>query len=100
VRAWRQAAPAVYDVLLTAVAAADAKSLRAHVDRRFLTQLLELFASEDPHERDRLKAAYHGDGSCTEYAGEQGGGMEESAGDSQIVPDACSLRLPTMARFC
>uniref|UniRef100_A0ACD5XP43 Uncharacterized protein n=1 Tax=Avena sativa TaxID=4498 RepID=A0ACD5XP43_AVESA len=50
---------AVYDVLLAAVAAADAKSLRAHVDRRFLTSLLALFASEDPRERDRLKAAYH-----------------------------------------
>uniref|UniRef100_A0ACD5XZL4 Uncharacterized protein n=1 Tax=Avena sativa TaxID=4498 RepID=A0ACD5XZL4_AVESA len=48
-----------YDVLLAAVAAADAKSLRAHVDRRFLTSLLALFASEDPRERDRLKAAYH-----------------------------------------
>ncbi|CAM0952773.1 unnamed protein product [Alopecurus aequalis] len=50
---------AVYDVLLATVAAADAKSLRAHVDRRFLTALLALFASEDPRERDRLKAAYH-----------------------------------------
>ena len=50
---------AVYEILLAAVAAADAKSLRAHVDRRFLTSLLALFASEDPRERDRLKAAYH-----------------------------------------
>ncbi|KAK1632981.1 hypothetical protein QYE76_007296 [Lolium multiflorum] len=50
---------AVYDILLTAIAAADPKSLRAHVDRRFLASLLALFASEDPRERDRLKAAYH-----------------------------------------
>ncbi|XP_047046515.1 serine/threonine protein phosphatase 2A 57 kDa regulatory subunit B' alpha isoform-like [Lolium rigidum] len=49
----------VYDILLAAIAAADAKSLRAHVDRRFLASLLALFASEDPRERDRLKAAYH-----------------------------------------
>ncbi|XP_051200583.1 uncharacterized protein [Lolium perenne] len=42
---------AVYDVLLAAFAAANAnKSLRAHADRRFLTALLALFASdsEDP----------------------------------------------------
>lgn len=42
-----------------AMAAADAKSLHAHVDHRFLTTLLPLFASEDPLERDRFKAAYH-----------------------------------------
>jgi serine/threonine-protein phosphatase 2A regulatory subunit B' len=41
------------------VAAADARALRHHVDRAFLSSLLALFASEDPRERDRLKTAYH-----------------------------------------
>ncbi|VAI35299.1 unnamed protein product [Triticum turgidum subsp. durum] len=50
---------AVYDVLLAVIAAADAKALRNHIDRPFLTSLLALFASEDPRERDRLKTAYH-----------------------------------------
>ncbi|KAF7074030.1 hypothetical protein CFC21_078941 [Triticum aestivum] len=50
---------AVYDVLLAVIAAADAKALRNHIDRPFLTALLALFASEDPRERDRLKTAYH-----------------------------------------
>ncbi|WVZ65737.1 hypothetical protein U9M48_015053 [Paspalum notatum var. saurae] len=49
----------VYDVLLAAVAAADARALRHHVDRAFLSSLLALFASEDPRERDRLKTLYH-----------------------------------------
>lgn len=49
----------VYDVLTAAVAAADARALRNHVDRSFLAGLVTLFASEDPRERDRLKTAYH-----------------------------------------
>lgn len=49
----------VYDILLSVVAAADARALRHHVDRAFLSSLLALFASEDPRERDRLKTAYH-----------------------------------------
>ncbi|TVU10222.1 hypothetical protein EJB05_43736 [Eragrostis curvula] len=49
----------VYDILLAAVTAADAKTLRHHVDRAFLSNLLALFASEDPRERDRLKTVYH-----------------------------------------
>ncbi|KAL6846676.1 hypothetical protein ACP4OV_024124 [Aristida adscensionis] len=49
----------VYDVLLALVAGADARTLRNHVDRAFLSGLLALFASEDPRERDRLKTVYH-----------------------------------------
>ncbi|KAF8701047.1 hypothetical protein HU200_033942 [Digitaria exilis] len=49
----------VYDILLSVVTATDAKALRNHVDRPFLSALLSLFASEDPRERDRLKTAYH-----------------------------------------
>lgn len=49
----------VYDILLSVVAAADARTLRHHVDRAFLSSLLALFASEDPRERDRLKTVYH-----------------------------------------
>jgi serine/threonine-protein phosphatase 2A regulatory subunit B' len=49
----------VYDVLLAFVTAADARTLRNHVGRAFLSGLLTLFASEDPRERDRLKTAYH-----------------------------------------
>ncbi|CAN6183161.1 unnamed protein product [Urochloa humidicola] len=49
----------VYDILLSVVTSADAKTLRNHVDRGFLSGLLALFASEDPRERDRLKTAYH-----------------------------------------
>ncbi|KAF0910725.1 hypothetical protein E2562_004713 [Oryza meyeriana var. granulata] len=49
----------VYDVLLAAVTAADARTLRNHVDRGFLTGLVALFASEDRRERDRLKTVYH-----------------------------------------
>ncbi|GJM99409.1 hypothetical protein PR202_ga16504 [Eleusine coracana subsp. coracana] len=50
---------AVYDILVAFVASTDAKTLRHHVDRGFLSGLLALFASEDPRERDRLKTAYH-----------------------------------------
>ncbi|CAN6205176.1 unnamed protein product [Urochloa humidicola] len=49
----------VYDILLSVVTSADAKTLRNHVDRAFLSGLLALFRSEDPRERDRLKTAYH-----------------------------------------
>jgi len=49
----------VYDILLSVVTASDAKTLRHHVDRAFLSSLLALFRSEDPRERDRLKTVYH-----------------------------------------
>lgn len=49
----------VYDVLLAVVTASDAKTLRNHVDRAFLSGLVALFSSEDPRERDRLKTIYH-----------------------------------------
>ncbi|XP_051189253.1 uncharacterized protein [Lolium perenne] len=41
---------AVYDVLVAAVADADAKSLRAHVNHRCRTALLAIFAPEDPRD--------------------------------------------------
>ncbi|KAG8057615.1 hypothetical protein GUJ93_ZPchr0002g25464 [Zizania palustris] len=49
----------VYDVLTATVIAADAKTLRNHVDRAFLSSLVALFSSEDPRERNRLKTVYH-----------------------------------------
>ncbi|XP_066394734.1 serine/threonine protein phosphatase 2A 57 kDa regulatory subunit B' alpha isoform-like [Miscanthus floridulus] len=49
----------VYDILLSVVTASDAKTLRHHVDRTFLSSLLALFRSEDPREHDRLKTVYH-----------------------------------------
>ncbi|XP_062198602.1 serine/threonine protein phosphatase 2A 57 kDa regulatory subunit B' alpha isoform-like [Phragmites australis] len=49
----------VYDILLAVVTGADARTLRNHVDRAFLSRLLALFGSEDPRERDRLKTVYH-----------------------------------------
>lgn len=49
----------VYNVLLAVVTASDAKTLRNHVDRAFLSDLVALFSSEDPRERDRLKTIYH-----------------------------------------
>lgn len=39
--------------------AADARTLRNHVDRSFLAGLVALFAFEDSRERDRLKYVYH-----------------------------------------
>ncbi|XP_074578817.1 serine/threonine protein phosphatase 2A 57 kDa regulatory subunit B' alpha isoform-like isoform X1 [Curcuma longa] len=48
-----------YDILSAAVAEADERTLRRHIDRGFLRGLLALFQSEDPRERDRLKVVYH-----------------------------------------
>ncbi|KAJ6985819.1 hypothetical protein NC653_023683 [Populus alba x Populus x berolinensis] len=49
----------VYDILLRLVLSIDPKVLRGYVDERFLVNLLSLFQSEDPRERDRLKNVYH-----------------------------------------
>ncbi|KAK1305190.1 Serine/threonine protein phosphatase 2A 57 kDa regulatory subunit B' beta isoform [Acorus calamus] len=49
----------VYDILTSLVKNCDAKVLRAHVDRAFLSGVLALFQSEDPRERERLKNVYH-----------------------------------------
>ena len=37
----------------------DAKTAKRHIDHRFIVQLLELFDSEDPRERDYLKTILH-----------------------------------------
>lgn len=49
----------VYDILAVMVSNIDPNSLRPHLDRSFLLNLLALFQSEDPRERDRLKNIYH-----------------------------------------
>jgi len=38
---------------------ADIKLLKKHIDRKFLINLIDLFASEDPRERDYLKTILH-----------------------------------------
>lgn len=49
----------VYDVLGALVTNAELESLRDHIDHAFLLNLVGLFQSEDPRERDRLKNVYH-----------------------------------------
>lgn len=49
----------VYDILLQFIATTDPKMLRDHIDRPFLRNLLALFQSEDPRERNSLKNVYH-----------------------------------------
>ncbi|KAF5443756.1 hypothetical protein F2P56_036290 [Juglans regia] len=49
----------VYDILLRLVISTDPEILREHVDHHFLLNLLSLFQSEDPRERENLKNIYH-----------------------------------------
>ncbi|XP_041012975.1 serine/threonine protein phosphatase 2A 57 kDa regulatory subunit B' beta isoform-like [Juglans microcarpa x Juglans regia] len=49
----------VYDILLRLVTNTDPEILRDHVDHPFLLNLLSLFQSEDPRERECLKNLYH-----------------------------------------
>ncbi|XP_008806167.2 serine/threonine protein phosphatase 2A 57 kDa regulatory subunit B' beta isoform-like [Phoenix dactylifera] len=49
----------VYDILGALITNSEPKSLRDHIDHAFLLNLLGLFQSEDPRERDRLKNVYH-----------------------------------------
>ncbi|XP_059654917.1 serine/threonine protein phosphatase 2A 57 kDa regulatory subunit B' beta isoform-like [Cornus florida] len=49
----------VYDVLLRLVISMEAKALRDYIDQPFLVNLLSLFQSEDPRERESLKNVYH-----------------------------------------
>jgi serine/threonine-protein phosphatase 2A regulatory subunit B' len=49
----------LYDILLRVVATTDPETLKEHVDHPFLLNLLSLFQSEDPRERDILKNLYH-----------------------------------------
>ncbi|XP_038678426.1 serine/threonine protein phosphatase 2A 57 kDa regulatory subunit B' beta isoform-like [Tripterygium wilfordii] len=49
----------VYEILLRLVLNEDPKTLRNYIDNRFLLNLLSLFQSEDPRERESLKNLYH-----------------------------------------
>lgn len=49
----------VYDILLRLVLNMDPKILRNYIDQPFLTNVLCLFQSEDPRERESLKNVYH-----------------------------------------
>lgn len=49
----------VYEILLRLVNTTDPKVLREYIDHPFLLNLLQLFQSEDPRERDSLKNVYH-----------------------------------------
>ncbi|XP_007020261.2 PREDICTED: serine/threonine protein phosphatase 2A 57 kDa regulatory subunit B' beta isoform [Theobroma cacao] len=49
----------VYDILLRLVLSVDPKTLRDYIDRHFILNLLFLFQSEDPRERESLKNVCH-----------------------------------------
>ncbi|WVY99126.1 hypothetical protein V8G54_031277 [Vigna mungo] len=49
----------VYEILLKLVNSTDQKILRECIDHSFLRNLLALFQSEDPRERETLKNVYH-----------------------------------------
>ncbi|KAJ0009864.1 hypothetical protein Pint_34239 [Pistacia integerrima] len=49
----------VYDILLRLVLDMDPKTLREYINYQFLINLLSLFQTEDPRERDSLKNVYH-----------------------------------------
>ncbi|KAB2602367.1 serine/threonine protein phosphatase 2A 57 kDa regulatory subunit B' beta [Pyrus ussuriensis x Pyrus communis] len=49
----------VYDILIRIVINNDPKLLRGYIDHQFVVNLLVLFQSEDPRERDSLKNVYH-----------------------------------------
>ncbi|XP_052192590.1 serine/threonine protein phosphatase 2A 57 kDa regulatory subunit B' kappa isoform-like [Diospyros lotus] len=49
----------IYDILLRVVTAMDAKVLKYHIDHSFLINLITLFQSEDPRERESLKNVFH-----------------------------------------
>ncbi|KAK7390803.1 hypothetical protein VNO78_18887 [Psophocarpus tetragonolobus] len=49
----------VYEILLKLVNSKDQKTLREYIDHAFLRNLLALFQSEDPRERESLKNVYH-----------------------------------------
>ncbi|XP_022719861.1 serine/threonine protein phosphatase 2A 57 kDa regulatory subunit B' beta isoform-like [Durio zibethinus] len=49
----------VYDILLRLVLNIDPKTLRNYIDNHFILNLLFLFQSEDPRERESLKNIFH-----------------------------------------
>ncbi|KAA8546131.1 hypothetical protein F0562_020975 [Nyssa sinensis] len=49
----------VYDILLRLVINIDAKALQDYINHSFILNLLSLFQSEDPRERESLKNVFH-----------------------------------------
>ncbi|OVA15948.1 Protein phosphatase 2A [Macleaya cordata] len=49
----------VYSILLWLIINSDPKTLRCYIDHSFLLNMLLLFQSEDPRERESLKNTYH-----------------------------------------
>ncbi|KAI8024905.1 Serine/threonine protein phosphatase 2A 57 kDa regulatory subunit B' kappa isoform [Camellia lanceoleosa] len=49
----------VYDILLRVIMNTDAKALKDSIDRCFVMNLLNLFQTEDPRERESLKNVFH-----------------------------------------
>ncbi|KAB1200654.1 Serine/threonine protein phosphatase 2A 55 kDa regulatory subunit B' delta isoform [Morella rubra] len=49
----------VYNILLRLLTNTDPEILRDHVNHHFLLNLVSLFQSEDPRERERLKHTFH-----------------------------------------
>lgn len=49
----------VFDILHRLLMKTDPKELREYIDHSFLVNLLSLFQSEDPRERESLKNVYH-----------------------------------------
>ncbi|KAA8535966.1 hypothetical protein F0562_028444 [Nyssa sinensis] len=49
----------VYDILLRLIINSDATTLQDYIDHSFLLNLLSLFQSEDPRERESLKNVFH-----------------------------------------
>ncbi|KAG6413540.1 hypothetical protein SASPL_126254 [Salvia splendens] len=49
----------VYDILLCLVISMDSKTLGEYIKESFILNLLALFKSDDPRERERLKNVYH-----------------------------------------
>ncbi|CAI9769787.1 unnamed protein product [Fraxinus pennsylvanica] len=49
----------VYDILLHLIISLEPNTLKGHINNSFLLNLLHLFQSEDPRERESLKNVYH-----------------------------------------
>ncbi|KAK4491464.1 hypothetical protein RD792_002214 [Penstemon davidsonii] len=49
----------IYDILLRLIINLEPKTLREYINQRFILNLLTLFQSEDPRERESLKNVYH-----------------------------------------
>lgn len=49
----------VYEILLRLIISLEPNTLKGHINNSFLLNLLHLFQSEDPRERESLKNVYH-----------------------------------------